>query len=146
VTVRTLVLAGTAVLEVALAVFNQFLLVLTAIILAEGLRPGAALIRRLGLPFWVGIGAMYGGLILAMVLLVSVLSGPVIHDLALLPPYSAQIINTLNSSVSAFNLTGDRLGQLAGSLLGAVGGSLVGCSGWAADWPASSATSFPSSC
>jgi predicted PurR-regulated permease PerM len=128
VTVRTLVLAGTALLGVALSVwlvwhlFNQFLLVLTAIILAEGLRPGASLIQRLGLPFWVGIGAMYGGLIGAIVVLVTVLSGPVIHDLALLPTYSAQIIHTINSSVSAFNLTGDRLGQLAGTLLGAVGG------------------------
>jgi predicted PurR-regulated permease PerM len=128
VTVRTLVLAGTAVLGVALSVwlvwhlFNQFLLVLTSIILAEGLRPGASLIHRLGLPFSVGIAAVYGGLILAIVVLVAVLSGPVLHDLALLPAYSAQIINTINSSVSAFNLTGDRLGQLAGTLLGAVGG------------------------
>jgi predicted PurR-regulated permease PerM len=128
VTVRTLVLAGTAVLGVALAVwlvwhlFNQFLLVLTAIILAEGLRPVAAMVRRLGLPFWLGIGAAYGGLILAIGLLVAVLSGPVIQEVALLPTYSAQIINTINSSVSAFNLTGDRLSQLVGTLLGAVGG------------------------
>jgi predicted PurR-regulated permease PerM len=128
VTVRTLVMAGTAVLGMALAVWlvwhllNQVLLVLTAIILAEGLRPGAGLVRRLGLPFWVGIGAMYGGLILAIVVLVTVLSGPVIHDLTLLPTYSAEIIRSINSSVSAFNLTGDRLGQLAGTLIGAVGG------------------------
>jgi predicted PurR-regulated permease PerM len=101
---------------------NQVLLVLTAIILAEGLRPGAGLVRRLGLPFWVGIGAVYGGLVLAIVVLVAVLSGPVIHDLSLLPTYSAEIIKSINSSVSAFNLTGDRLGQLAGTLLGAVGG------------------------
>jgi predicted PurR-regulated permease PerM len=101
---------------------NQVLLVLTAIILAEGLRPGADLVRRLGLPFWVGIAAVYGGLVLAIVLLVAVLSGPVIHDLSLLPTYSAEIIKSINSSVSAFNLTGDRLGQLAGTLLGAVGG------------------------
>jgi predicted PurR-regulated permease PerM len=101
---------------------NQVLLVLTAIILAEGLRPGAALVRRLGLPFWVGIGAMYGGLILAIVVLVTVLSGPVIHDLRLLPTYSAEIIRSINTSVSAFNLTSDRLGQLAGTLLGAAGG------------------------
>jgi predicted PurR-regulated permease PerM len=101
---------------------NQVLLVLTAIILAEGLRPGAALIQRLGLPFWVGIAAMYGGLVLAIVVLVTVLSGPVIHDLRLLPTYSAEIIRSINSSVSAFNLTGDRLGQLAGTLLGAAGG------------------------
>jgi predicted PurR-regulated permease PerM len=128
VTVRTLFLAGAAILGLALGVwlvwhlFNQFLLVLTSIILAEGLRPGASLIHRLGLPFSVGIAAMYGGLILAIVVLVAVLSGPVLHDLALLPAYSAQIINTINSSVSAFNLTGDRLSQLAGTVLGAVGG------------------------
>jgi predicted PurR-regulated permease PerM len=128
VTVRTLFLAGAAILGLALGVwlvwhlFNQFLLVLTSIILAEGLRPGASLIHRLGLPFSVGIAAAYGGLILAIVVLVAVLSGPVLHDLALLPAYSAQIINTINSSVSAFNLTGDRLSQLAGTVLGAVGG------------------------
>jgi predicted PurR-regulated permease PerM len=128
VTVRTLFLAGAAILGLALGVwlvwhlFNQFLLVLTSIILAEGLRPGASLIHRLGLPFSVGIAAVYGGLILAIVVLVAVLSGPVLHDLALLPAYSAQIINTINSSVSAFNLTGDRLSQLAGTVLGAVGG------------------------
>jgi predicted PurR-regulated permease PerM len=65
---------------------------------------------------------VYGGLILAIVVLVAVLSGPVIHDLTLLPTYSAEIIRSINSSVSAFNLTGDRLGQLAGTLIGAVGG------------------------
>ncbi|PZR88966.1 MAG: hypothetical protein DLM67_19635 [Candidatus Nephthysia bennettiae] len=128
VTVRTLVLAGTAILGMALAVWlvwhllNQVLLVLTAIILAEGLRPGAVLVRRIGLPFWVGIGVMYGVLILAIVVLVTVLSGPVIHDLTLLPTYSAEIIRSINSYVSAFNLTGDRLGQLAGTLIGAAGG------------------------
>jgi len=128
VTVRTLVLAGAAVLGMALAVWlvwhllNQVLLVLTAIILAEGLRPGAALVQRVGLPFWVGIGAMYGGLILAIVVLVTVLSGPVIHDLMLLPTYSAEIIRSINKYVSAFNLTSDRLGQLAGTLIGAAGG------------------------
>jgi predicted PurR-regulated permease PerM len=128
VTVRTLVLAGLAVLGTAVGIWvvwhllYQALLVLTAIILAEGLRPGAALVRRQGLPFWVGIGAVYGALILATVLLVLLLAGPVVNDLTRLPAYTSEIVRTINSSLGSFNVTGDRLAQLASMLVGAAGG------------------------
>jgi predicted PurR-regulated permease PerM len=128
VTVRTLVLAGLAILGAAVGIWivwhllYQALLVLTAIILAEGLRPGAEMVRRRGLPFWTGIAAVYGALILTMVLLVLVLANSVVNDLARLPTYTSEIVKTIDSSLGAFNLGGDRLAQLASMLIGAAGG------------------------
>jgi predicted PurR-regulated permease PerM len=128
VTVRTLVLAGLALLGAAVGLWlvwhllYQALLVLTAIILAEGLRPGAEMLRRRGLPYWAGIAAVYGALILATVLLVVLLSGPVVNDLARLPTYTSEIVKTINSSLGVLNVSGDRLAQLASTLVGAAGG------------------------
>jgi predicted PurR-regulated permease PerM len=123
-----LVLAGLAVLGAAVGIWMvwhllyQVLLVLTAIILAEGLRPGAEILRQGGLPFWAGIAAVYGALVLAIVLLVLLLAGPVINDLARLPTYTSEIVKTIDSSLGAFNLSGDRLAQLASMVIGAAGG------------------------
>jgi predicted PurR-regulated permease PerM len=128
VTVRTLVLAGLALIGVLLGVWvlwhllYQALLVLTAIILAEGLRPGAAMLERRGLPFWVGIAAAYGTLIAAIAVLVVLLAGPVVNDLARLPSYTSEIARTIDSSVGKIDFSGDRLSQLATTLLGAAGG------------------------
>jgi predicted PurR-regulated permease PerM len=135
VSVRTLVLAGLAILGVVLGILlvwhllYQSLLVLTAIILAEGLRPGAALVRRWGLPFWTGIVAVYGLLVLAIVLLVVLLAGRVVTDLARLPVYTSEIVKTIDKSLGAFNVSGAQLAQLATTLVGAAGGVAGGLLG-----------------
>src|SRR5207244_11635980 len=87
-----------------------------------GPRLRACAVRRRGLRVWVGIGAVYGARILATVLLVLLLAGPVVNDLARLPTYTSEIVRTINSSLGSLNVTGDRLAQLASTLVGAASG------------------------
>ena len=128
VTVRTLFLAGVAVLGVvALALLtwrllSEFLLILTAIILTEGLRPAVDALNRRGVPFGLSIAAVYAALLVAVLGLVALLTGPVVRELSLLTSYEPVITNNVSQLLGRFQVSGQQLAGLATSLLAAAGG------------------------
>lgn len=128
VTVRTLFLAGVAVLGVvALALLiwhllSEVLLVLTAIILTEGLRPAVNTLNRRRVPFGLSIAAVYAALVLVILGLVALLAGPVVRELSLLSSYEPVVAGNVSGLLTRFQVSGQQLAGLASSLLGAAGG------------------------
>jgi len=144
--VRTLVVAALIViaclgLAVLLSrVFDLLLILLVAIVFAEGMRP---LVNRLAdarLPRLLAIAAVYLGFIAVLALLITLLVQPIIDEATSLahnfPSYQASIQSTVTSWQHALNLGGSgspNLGNtLAGSLdtaknvLLTIGGYIVG--------------------
>src|SRR5437588_7528204 len=93
VTVPAMVLAGVSVVGVVvLAVLvwrllHVVLLVVTAIILAEGVRGLVGLLHRRRVPFALSMAAAYGAIVIAVFGLVALLAGPTVSDLSSLGGY-----------------------------------------------------------
>ena len=127
VTVRTLFLAGVAVLGVvalALLIWHlvaEVLLVLTAIILTEGLRPAVNTLNR-RMPVGLSIAAVYAALVLVILALVALLAGPVVRELSLLSSYEPVVARNVSGLLTRFQVSGQQLAGLASSFLAAAGG------------------------
>lgn len=128
VTVRTLFLAGLALLAVVVAglvlwhVSHVVLVVLTAIILAEGLRPAVNALNRRRMPFALSIGTVYLALVVAVLGLVAVLTGPVVSGITSLSNYEQILVAEINQLLDMFHASGQQLAALATTLLSAAGG------------------------
>lgn len=128
VTVRTLFLAGLALLAVVVAglvlwhVRHVVLVVLTAIILAEGLRPAVNVLNRRRMPFALSIGAIYLSLVVVVLGLVAVLTGPVVSGITSLSSYEPILVAEVNQLLDMFHMSGQQLAALATTLLSAAGG------------------------
>jgi predicted PurR-regulated permease PerM len=128
VTVPALVLAGVSVVSVvALAVLlwkllHVVLLVVTAIILAEGVRGPVSLLNRRGVPFALSMAAAYGAIVVAVLGLVALLAGPTVQQLSSLTGYVPAITANVDRALSTFQVSSQQLTSLATTLLGAAGG------------------------
>jgi predicted PurR-regulated permease PerM len=128
VTVPALVLAGIAVLGVVglvLLLWNLLhvvLLVLTAIILAEGVRGLVNLLNRRGVPFALAMAAAYLAIVVAVLGLIALLAGPTVSELTSLTGYEPAIIANVDRLLNTFQLSNQQLTSVAGTLLGAAGG------------------------
>jgi predicted PurR-regulated permease PerM len=131
VTVAGLVLAGVAVLGVAAlaillwSVLHVVLLVLTAVILAEGVRGLVDPLNRRGLPYGLAMAVAYLAIVVAVLGLVTLLAGPTVGELVSLTGYQSAIIANVDRLVNTFQVSSQQLSSLATTLLGAAGG-LVG--------------------
>jgi predicted PurR-regulated permease PerM len=123
-----LVLAALAVLGVvalALLLWNLLhvvLLVITAIILAEGVRGLVNLLNRRGVPFPLSMAAAYGAIVVAFLGLVTLLAGPTVRELASLTGYESAITANVDRVLNTFQVSSQQLSSLATTLLGAAGG------------------------
>jgi predicted PurR-regulated permease PerM len=144
--VRTLVVAALIVIAtLGLAVllsriFDLLLILLVAIVFAEGMRPLVNRLAEARLPRPLAIAAMYVGFIAVLALLITLLVQPIINEASSLarnfPSYQASIQSTVTSWQHALNLGGSgspNIGStLAGSLdtaknvLLTIGGYIVG--------------------
>jgi predicted PurR-regulated permease PerM len=128
VTIPALILAGVAIAGlVALAILlwkllHVVLLVLTAIILAEGLRGPVSMLNERGVPFALSIAAAYLALVVAVLGLVTLLAGPTGAELASLTGYQGAIIANVDRVLNTFQVSSQQLTSLATTLLGAAGG------------------------
>jgi predicted PurR-regulated permease PerM len=145
VTVANLFQAGVGVVGVVALVWllwtllHVVLLVLTAIILAEGLRPGVRVLSTHRVPFGLAIAAAYLALVAAVLGLVALVAGPAVTELVTLTSYEPAIARNVDQLLNTFKISSDQLTSGAGVLLGAaggvvssvirVGGSLVGILG-----------------
>lgn len=130
-TVPALVLAGVAVVGVvALAILlwnllHVVLLVLTAVILAEGVRGIVDLLHRRGVPLGLSMAVAYLVIVMAVLGLVTLLAGPTVSELVSLTGYQSAIIANVDRVLNTFQVSSQQLTSLATTLLGAAGG-LVG--------------------
>ncbi len=128
VTVPALVLAGVAIAGVVVLglllwnLLHVLLLVLTAIILAEGVRGGVNLLNRRGVPFALAMAAAYLAIVVAVLGLVALLAGPVVSGLGSLTTYESAIMANLDRLLNTFQVSSQQLTSLASTLLGAAGG------------------------
>ncbi|HEY4026752.1 MAG TPA: AI-2E family transporter [Candidatus Dormibacteraeota bacterium] len=128
VTVPALVLAGVSVIGVAVLalllwrLLHVVLLVLTAIILAEGVRGLVNLLNRRGVPFALSMAAAYLAIVVAVLGLFTLLAGPTVRELVSLTSYQSAITANVDRLLNAFQVSSQQLTSLAGSLLGAAGG------------------------
>jgi predicted PurR-regulated permease PerM len=145
VAVRTLVVAALIVIAILgvvtllAQIVNLVLIILVAIVFAEGVRPVVNRLVATRLPRPAAIAAVYVGLIAVLALLITVLVQPIVDEAASLarnlPTYQADISSTVASWQHALNLGGSgspNVGStLAGSLdtaknvLLAIGGYIV---------------------
>lgn len=144
--VRTLVVAALIVISiVALAVVlarivDLLLIILVAIVFAEGVRPLTNRLSDARLPRAAAIGVVYAGFIVLLAVLITVLVQPIVDEAKTLahnlPSYQASLQSTVASWQQALNLGGSgspNIGNtLAGSLdtaknvLLTIGGYIVG--------------------
>ncbi len=144
--VRTLVVAALIVIAIlGLAVVlshvvDLLLILLVAIVFAEGMRPLVNRLAEVRMPRPLAIAAVYAGFIAVLVLLITLLVQPIVNEATSLahnlPSYQASIEATVTSWQHALNLGGSgspNLGNtLAGSLdtaknvLLTIGGYIVG--------------------
>jgi predicted PurR-regulated permease PerM len=123
-----MVLAGVSVVGVVvLAVLvwrllHVVLLVVTAIILAEGVRGLVSLLHRRGVPFALSMAAAYGAIVIAVLGLVALLAGPTATELTSLTGYVPAITANVDRALSTFQVSSQQLTSLATTLLGAAGG------------------------
>jgi predicted PurR-regulated permease PerM len=128
VTVPALVLAGVSILAiVALTLLlwrllHVVLLVVTAIILAEGVRGLVNLLHRRGVPFALSMAAAYGAIVIAVFGLIALLAGPTVTELSSLRSYVPAVTANVNRVLGTFQVSSQQLTSLATSLLGAAGG------------------------
>ncbi len=124
-------MAGLAILgAVALALLlwnllHVVLLVITAIILAEGVRGPVNALNRRGVPFALAIALVYLAIVVAVLGLVTLLAGPTVSQLTSLTSYEPAIAANLNRLLDTVQVSSEQLTSLATTLLGAAGG-LVG--------------------
>lgn len=131
-TVRSLFVAAMGVLAVVLVLFllwrllYQVLLVLTAIILAEGLRPAVSRLNRGGLRYGLATAVAYGALVASVAAVTAVLAGPVITGLLSLTGYTNEIAQNIDGLLQRVEISGQQLASLAGTVIGAAGGLATG--------------------
>ena len=138
ISVRTLVTAALIVLTlVGLALFlgsvsSSVLIVLMAIVFAEGIRPLVAALSRRGVPQALGIIVVYLALLGALAGLVVLLAGPIAAQSASLarnlPQYQKHLTDLMQSLQTRFHINVN-VGSQIGALLGGAAKALVGVGG-----------------
>jgi len=128
VSVRTLFLAGIALLAavagavVAWHLLNVLLLVLTAIVLAEGLRPEVEWIHERGVRYGLAIAIVYFVLLVAvlgvLVLLTRPIAGQAGAVVASLPVYQRTVQANVSYLLADLHIDSGVLNQLVGAVLG----------------------------
>ena len=146
VAVRTLVVSALiviAILGVAVLlarVVDLLLILLVAIVFAEGLRPLADRVTRAGLPRSGAIAVVYLGLVAAVAILITLLVQPLVREAGSLahgfPSYQARIQSTVASWQRALDLGGSGAPNIGSTLAGSldtaknvlltIGGYIVG--------------------
>jgi predicted PurR-regulated permease PerM len=135
VTVANLFQAGVGVLAVAALVWvlwnllHVVLLALTAIILAEGLRPGVTLLGRYRLPFGLGVAVVYLVFVAVVLGIVALVSGPAVTELISLSAYQPEVVRNVDRILGSFQISSEQLTGAAGAVLGAAGGVINGVIG-----------------
>jgi predicted PurR-regulated permease PerM len=128
VTVRTLVLAGFALMAAVAGVLlawhllNVVLVVLTAVVLGEGLRPEIDWLHRRGLPYGLAIAAVYVVLIAVILGILVLLTRPIAAQagsvVAGLPSYEQTVRDNVSQLLTAVHIDSGVLNQLVGAVLG----------------------------
>lgn len=128
VTVRTLFLAGLGLLAVVAGTFLAWsllhagLLVLTAVVLGEGLRPAVAGPCRRGMPYGMAIAVVYLALLAASLSVVALVLQPVADQggavVAALPAYESAATRNIDQLVAALHLDPRIASQVTGGLVG----------------------------
>jgi predicted PurR-regulated permease PerM len=129
--VRTLFLAGIALLAavaaalVAWRLLNVVLLVLTAIVLGEGLRPEVEWLHERGVRYGLAIAVVYAVLIAAalgiLVLLTRPIAGQAGAVVASLPSYQHAVQANIAELLTDLHIDSGVLNQLVGAVLGQAG-------------------------
>ncbi len=128
VSVRTLFVAGVAlVATVAAAILAWYLLhvvllVLTAVVLGEGLRPAVERVHRRGVPYALSIAIVYvvliGVTLGILVLLTRPIAGQTGSVVAALPGYERAVQSNVNQLLTAVHIDTQVVNQLVGAALG----------------------------
>jgi predicted PurR-regulated permease PerM len=128
VSVRTLFLAGIALMAVvagallAWQLLHVVLLVLTAVVLGEGLRPAVDHLHERRLPYGLAIAVVYLVLIAAtlgiLVLLTRPIAGQAGSVVAALPIYETTVQANVGQLLTALHIDSGVLNQLVGAVLG----------------------------
>jgi len=129
--VRTLFLAGVALMAVVAGVLlawhllNVVLLVLTAVVLGEGLRPEIDWLHERGLRYGLAIAAVYVVLIAAILGILVLLTRPIAGQagavVAALPFYESTVQANVGQLFTALHIDSGVLNQLVGAVLGQAG-------------------------
>jgi predicted PurR-regulated permease PerM len=125
---RTLFLAGVSLMAVvagallAWHLLNVVLVVLTAVVLGEGLRPAVDKLHERGLPYGLSIAAVYVVLIAAtlgiLVLLTRPIAGQAGSVVHALPTYQRTVQANVAQLLGALHIDSGVLNQLVGAVLG----------------------------
>jgi predicted PurR-regulated permease PerM len=125
--VRTLFLAGVSLMAVvagallAWHLLNVVLVVLTAVVLGEGLRPGVDRLHERGVPYGLSIAVVYAVLIVAtlgiLVLLTRPIAGQAGAVVAALPEYERTVQANVAQLLTALHIDSGVLNQLVGLVL-----------------------------
>jgi len=128
VTVRTLFLAGIALMAavagtlLAWHLLNVVLVVLTAVVLGEGLRPEVDWLHERGLPYGLSIAGVYvvliGVTLGILVLLTRPIAGQAGSVVAALPSYERTVQDNVAQVLTALHIDSGVLNQLVGAVLG----------------------------
>jgi predicted PurR-regulated permease PerM len=128
VTVRTLVLAGLALLGiaggvlVAWSLLHVVLLVLTAVVLGEGLRPAVERPCRRGMPYPVAIAVVYLALVAVSLSVMTLLMRPIAEQagavMAALPDYESSGRSNIGHVLAALHVDSQAASQAGGTLVG----------------------------
>ena len=128
---RTLFLAGVALMAVVAGVLlawhllNVVLLVLTAVVLGEGLRPEIDWLHERGLRYGLAIAAVYVVLIAAILGILVLLTRPIAGQagavVAALPFYESTVQTNVGQLLTALHIDSGVLNQLVGAVLGQAG-------------------------
>jgi predicted PurR-regulated permease PerM len=117
---------GLIVLMLGLWNLSQVVLVaLTAIILAEGLRPAIERLHVAGLPFGLAVAVVYVVLAAALAFLITLLAQPLVSQagqfLANLPSYQAQVQRNLEAVLNRLSISPQSATSLTSYLVGPAG-------------------------
>jgi predicted PurR-regulated permease PerM len=128
VTVRTLVLAGLALLGiaggvlVAWSLLHVVLLVLTAVVLGEGLRPAVERPCRRGMPYPLAIAAVYLALVAVSLSVMTLLTRPIADQagavVAALPDYESSGRTNISHVLVTLHVDSQAASQVVGALVG----------------------------
>jgi predicted PurR-regulated permease PerM len=129
--VRTLFLAGVALLAtvagalLAWHLLNVVLVVLTAVVLGEGLRPEVDWLHERGLPYGLSIALVYVVLIGVTLGILVLLTRPIAAQagsvIAALPSYEQTVRANVAQLLTALHIDSGVLNQLVGAVLGQAG-------------------------
>lgn len=128
VSVRTLVVAGLALMAVVAGalllwyLLHVVLLVLTAVVLGEGLRPAVQQLHQRRVPYALSIAAVYvvviGVTLGILVLLTRPIAGQAGSVVAALPGYERAVQSNVNNLLAVLHIDSQVVNQLVGAVLG----------------------------